>query len=102
LFKHKFYSLLCSYKFAIFPNIFVFTFLQSILAHACEGCWDNSSRLSHHTSVTYSESTQRPGAKHIFAPPPIKTAKYEVKNRPKSVEEAKAEHLLFVTSVVIF
>jgi len=39
------------------------------------------------------------GNKTIFAPPPTKTAKFEVKNRRKSAKEAKALHLLFVTSV---
>jgi len=37
-----------------------------------------------------------PGDKNNFAPPPIKTAEYEVKNRRKNAEEAKALHLLFV------
>jgi len=36
---------------------------------------------------------------NIFVPPPIKTAEFEVKNRCKSAEEAKAEHLLFETAV---
>jgi len=40
-----------------------------------------------------------PGDKIIFAPPPTKTAEFEVNNRRKSAEEAKALHLLFVTSV---
>jgi len=40
--------------------------------------------------------------KTIFAPPLTKTAEFEVKNRRKSAEEAKALHLLFVTSVYIF
>jgi len=39
------------------------------------------------------------GDKTVFAPPPTKTAEFEVKNRRKCVEEAKALHLLFVTSV---
>jgi len=33
-----------------------------------------------------------PGNKNIFAPPPTKTAEFEVKNRRKGVEKAKAEH----------
>jgi len=41
----------------------------------------------------------KPGNKTIFAPPPTKTAVFEVKNRRKSAEEAKALHFLFVTSV---
>jgi len=41
-----------------------------------------------------------PGAKNVFAPPPTKTVKFEVKNKRKSAEEAKAEHLLFVTAVI--
>jgi len=40
-----------------------------------------------------------PGDKTIFAPPPTKTAEFEVKNRRKSAEETKALHLLLVTSV---
>jgi len=40
-----------------------------------------------------------PGDKTIFALPPTKTAEFEVKNRSKSAEEAKALHLLLVTSV---
>jgi len=40
-----------------------------------------------------------PGGKNIFAPPPTKTVEFEVKNMRKSAEEAKAQHLLFVTSV---
>jgi len=40
-----------------------------------------------------------PGGKTIFAPPPTKTADFEGKSRRKSTEEAKALHLLFVTSV---
>jgi len=40
-----------------------------------------------------------PGVKTIFALSPTKTAEFEVKNRCKSAEEAKAVHLLFVTSV---
>jgi len=38
----------------------------------------------------------RPGAKNIFAPPPTKTAEFEMKNWCESTKEAKAEHLLFV------
>jgi len=41
-----------------------------------------------------SEGTLCPGAKKIFAPPPTKIAEFEVKNRRRSAEEAKAEHLL--------
>jgi len=37
---------------------------------------------------------------NIFAPPPTKTAEFEVKNLRKNAEEAKAEHLLFITSVI--
>jgi len=33
-------------------------------------------------------------------PSPTKTAEFEVKNGRKSAEEAKAAHLLFVTSVI--
>jgi len=40
----------------------------------------------------------RPGDKTIFATPPTKTAEFEVKNRRKIAEEAKALHLLFITS----
>jgi len=40
-----------------------------------------------------------PRNKTIFAPPRTKTAEFEVKNRCKSTEEAKAIHLLLVTSV---
>jgi len=40
-----------------------------------------------------------PGDNTIFAPLPTKTAEFEVKNRRKSAEEAKALHLQFVTSV---
>jgi len=40
-----------------------------------------------------------PGDKPIFAPPPTKTAEFEVKNKRKSAEEAKALHFLFVTAV---
>jgi len=40
-----------------------------------------------------------PGDKTTFAPPPTKTAEFEGQNRRKSAEEAKALHLLFVTSV---
>jgi len=36
----------------------------------------------------------RPGARNIFAPPVNKTTEFEVKNRRKSADEAKAEHLL--------
>jgi len=43
-----------------------------------------------------SEGTMHRRAKNIFAAPSTKTAEYEVKNRHKSAEEAKAEHLLFV------
>jgi len=35
-----------------------------------------------------------PGAKNILLPPLRKTTKYEVKNRCKSSEEGKTEHLL--------
>jgi len=40
-----------------------------------------------------------PGEKTIFVLPPTKTAEFEVKNKRKSAEEAKALHLLCVTSV---
>jgi len=43
-----------------------------------------------------------PGDKTIFAPPSTKTAKFEVKNRRKSAEEAKALHLLFFLFLFIF
>jgi len=39
------------------------------------------------------------GGKNFFALPPTKTAEFEMKNRRKSAEEAKALHLLSVTSV---
>jgi len=41
-----------------------------------------------------------PGEKNIFAPPPTKPVECEVNNRCKSAEEAKSEHLLFVTFVI--
>jgi len=44
--------------------------------------------------------TLRPGAKNNFTPPRTKTLEFEVKNRSKSAEEAKIEHLLLVTSVI--
>jgi len=40
-----------------------------------------------------------PGDKTIFATPLTSAAEFDVKNRRKSAEEAKALHLLFVTSV---
>jgi len=40
-----------------------------------------------------------PGNKSIFLPPPTKISEFEVKNRRKSAEEAKALHLLFVSSI---
>jgi len=40
-----------------------------------------------------------PRNKTTFAPPPTKTAEFEVKNVRKSKEEAKALHLLFDTPV---
>jgi len=40
-----------------------------------------------------------PGDKTIFALPPIKTAEFEVKNKRKRAEKAKALHSLFVTFV---
>jgi len=41
-----------------------------------------------------SQGTLRPGARNIFAPPVIKTAEFKVKNRCKSAEKVKAEHVL--------
>jgi len=38
--------------------------------------------------------TLRPVVRNIFAPPVNKNYRFEVKNRCKSVEEAKTEHLL--------
>jgi len=35
----------------------------------------------------------RPGAKNIFTPLPTEIADFEMKNRCKNAEEAKAEHL---------
>jgi len=35
-----------------------------------------------------------------LVPLPTKTAEFEVKNRRKSAEKAKAEHLLLATSVI--
>jgi len=43
---------------------------------------------------------QAPGSKNIFVPPPTKIAELEVKNRYKSAEKTKPEHLLCVTSVI--
>jgi len=37
--------------------------------------------------------TLRQGARNILATPPTKTTESEVKNRCKSAEEAKVEHL---------
>jgi len=34
-----------------------------------------------------------PQGKNIFAPPPTKTAEFEVENMPKNKDEAKAEYL---------
>jgi len=39
-------------------------------------------------------SALRPGARNILAPPVTKTIEFEVKNRCKNAEAAKAEHLL--------
>jgi len=43
-----------------------------------------------------------PGGKKYFTPPPTKTAVFEVKNRCKSAEIAKAEHLLFDTDTSVY
>jgi len=40
--------------------------------------------------------------KKYFCAPTNKTADFEVKNKRKSAEEAKAEDLLFITSVIFF
>jgi len=40
-----------------------------------------------------------PKNKTVLAPPPSKTAEFKVRNRRKTAVEAKALHLLFVTSV---
>jgi len=41
-----------------------------------------------------SEGTLRPRAWNILAPPPTQTTESEVKNKCKSAEETKVEHLL--------
>jgi len=52
-----------------------------------------------HSVVSSVARVTTPGDKTIFAPSPIKTAEFEVKNRRKIAKETKALHLLFVTSV---
>jgi len=52
-----------------------------------------------HSVISSVTRVPTPESKTIFAPSPTKTAEFEVKNRRKSAEKAKALHLLFVISV---
>jgi len=46
--------------------------------------------MGNHSVISGVARVPTPEGKTIFAPPPTKTAEFEVKNRRKSAEEAKA------------